>query len=330
MTIEKSISINDITRAASDVGFSVCGVAQADAVDRATADYYRRWIADGRHATMGYLAENIDKRLDPRLLHEGTQAIVCVALNYTPTARFASDAYSIAAYALGDDYHDVMKTKLHRMAAMLGADDYRAFCDTAPVLERYWAAKAGIGIIGRNRQLIVPGAGSMFFLGELFLKEKVTTEEHPELTGNNHPKPAEEHPELTENHHPKPASRCRACGYACAKHCPTGALTADGNFDARLCLSYHTIENRDAIPSDIAAKMGHCIYGCDRCQEVCPHNLHAQPTDCPELAARDALIAMTPANWQALSIEEYRQLFKGSAVKRAKYDGLMRNIKLIV
>ena len=156
---------------AKGLGFFACGIAKAEAVDSDTADGYRRWIADGGHASMHYLADNIDKRLDPRLLMPGVKSIVCVALSYAPAKTIPADQYQIAYYAYGKDYHDVMKQKLHALASACGITTYRAFCDTAPVLERYWAQRAGLGWIGRNHQLIIPHAGSMFFLGELFVTD---------------------------------------------------------------------------------------------------------------------------------------------------------------
>ncbi len=325
-------SLNRVKAEAAGLGFSACGASPAGPVDEATADAFRRWIADGNHASMAYMAANTDKRLDPRLLMGGVKTIVSVALNYAPPSyplsavRLPSSdschpshqTYTFAAYALGKDYHDVMRTKLHRLAAAIGATAYRAFCDTAPVLERYWAERSGIGWVGRNRQLIVPRAGSMFFLGELFLTE-----------------------ELDDYDSPMP-SRCGTCT-ACLSACPTAALVPTAphsslsavrpssatRFDARRCLSYHTIESREEIPADIASKMGRCIYGCDRCQEACPHNRFAVPSSEPDLQPNPHLLAMTDADWRNLDVETYRRIFKGSAVKRAKYEGLMRNISAV-
>ncbi len=335
MPFSKShIAKTDIIRAALDAGFSVCGVSAAEAVDESTAEFYLQWIGEGRHASMGYLAENVEKRLDPRLLMPGVKTIVSVALKYGSDENNDSDGkvvetagYTIAAYALGKDYHDVVKAKLHQMATAIGAVGYRAFCDTAPVLERYWAARSGIGFIGRNGMLIVPKAGSMFFLGELFLMEELEEEQ------------SQTNPENTI-----PGAKCGICR-ACFDCCPTKALSAKDSFDARLCLSYHTIENRGEIPSEIAAKMGNCIYGCDRCQNACPHNnKHAiLPVEeqrvvvsgeyrcvvCDELRPKPELLSMTCDDWHNLSIDDYRRLFRGSAVKRAKYEGLMRNIELV-
>lgn len=291
---------------AKNLGFFACGIAQADAVDADVVASYKKWVARGGHATMNYLENYPDKRFDPRLLMDGLKSIVSVALNYAPSHRLPDGEPQFAAYALGKDYHDVVKHKLRQLADVLGIDNYRAFCDSAPVLERYWAVKAGLGWTGRNHQLIIPHAGSMFFLGELFLPVELEYDE------------------------PMP-SRCGRC-HACIEACPTHALAAmdggDGNteFDARRCLSYQTIENRGDIPSGLAGKMGDTIYGCDRCQAACPWNRFAQPNTTPELQPSADLLGMTREDWLRLTEDDYRRLFKGSAVKRAKYSGLMRNI----
>ena len=287
------------------LGFSACGIAPAEDVDPSTQALFRRWIVGGSHADMSYMANHIDKRLDPRLLMPEVRSIICVALNYAPQRRIPEGEPQLAVYAYGHDYHDVMKEKLHLLAARIGVSTYRAFCDTAPILERHWAVRAGLGWIGRNHLLIVPHGGSLFFLGELFVDFECDYDA------------------------PLP-TRCGNCR-RCVDACPTQALSMsdDGTttFDARLCLSYLTIENRGPLPEGTGEKMGHCLYGCDRCQEACPWNRYAQPTDEPLLQPSPELLGMTAARWNALSEEEYRRLFKGSAVKRAKYEGLMRNVK---
>ena len=290
---------------AKNLGFSACGIARAEPVDAPTADDFRQWIARGGHAGMDYMERHTDMRLDPRLLMPGVKSIISVAFNYAPRERIPKGEPQLAVYAYGQDYHDVVRQRLHQLAAAMGITQYRAFCDSAPVLERYWAVQAGLGWQGRNQQLIIPHAGSMFFLGELFVEE-----------------------ECDHYDHPMP-SRCGRC-HACIDACPTGAITLDEKacpqFDAHRCLSYQTSENRGDIPSDIAAKMGNTIYGCDRCQDACPWNRFATPTEEPLFQPKPELMMMTRERWSSLTIEEYRALFKGSAVKRAKYEGLMRNI----
>ena len=293
---------------ARSLGFQACGLAQAAPVAAAVATAYRQWIARGGHAEMDYLARNVDKRLDPTLLMPGARTMVCVALGYSPARRIAKGEYQLAAYAYGHDYHEVMKDKLHQLAGRLCLDSgvtVRTFCDTAPVLERYWAVQAGLGWTGRNHQLIVPGAGSQFFLGELLTTAQA-------------------------DHYDKPvANRCGNC-HACTDACEAlqqGAHAPATFFNSADCLSYQTIERRGELPASARSRIGSCIYGCDRCQSVCPWNRFARPTAEPLLQPSEALLAMTREDWHRLSADDYRRLFKGSAVKRAKYEGLVRNIR---
>ncbi len=307
---------NRIKAEAISLGFFACGIARAEAVDDATATLVRQWIDNQRYAGMHYMRNYTDKRLDPRLLMPRLKSIVCVAMNYTPAHHIPADQLQFAAYAYGADYHDIVKSKLRELALRLGFEElpahppadsrtdrphFRVFCDSAPILERYWAAKAGLGWIGRNHQLIVPRAGSMFFLGELFLDIELDPDT------------------------PMP-SRCGHC-HACIDACPTHAIATDAPLDANKCLSYQTIENKGIIPTDIARQMGHTIYGCDRCQQACPWNRFAPPNHTPELQPKQELLEMTREKWLQLTEDDYRRIFKGSAVKRAKYTGLMRNIR---
>ncbi|MCD8291198.1 MAG: tRNA epoxyqueuosine(34) reductase QueG [Prevotella sp.] len=306
---------SDIIKAeARNLGFFACGIAKAEPVNDNYASMFKMWLSQKCHADMEYMSKNIDKRLDPRLLMDGLKSIVCVALNYAPAQTLPKEELQFAAYALGHDYHDIVKKKLHTLAAKLELNNYRAFCDSAPVLEQYWAAKAGIGWIGRNQQLIIPHAGSMFFLGELLVDVELEYDE-----------PVKPH--------------CGNC-HACIDACPTGALkyinvdsgtrAVENNtiLNASLCLSYQTIENKNDIPAEIAAKMGNCIYGCDICLNACPWNRFASATKEALLQPKEELLRMTREKWHSLTEDEYRKLFKGSAVKRAGYVKLMRCINL--
>lgn len=297
----KVISSSMIKAEAQRLGFFTSGIARAERVDETKERDYREWLREGGHASMQYLENNLDKRLDPRLLVEGVRSIVSVALNYAPSRTLPEGELQIASYALGQDYHDVVKGKLRQLAEAIGAEGYRVFCDSAPVLERYWAEQSGLGWIGKNQQLIIPKAGSMFFLGEIFLQEDVDEYDAPMK------------------------SRCGNCT-KCLEACPTKALAGD-LFNAEKCLSYQTIENRGELSELAKEKMGDVFYGCDRCQAACPWNSFATPTEVEEFAPKEELLAMTREKWLNLSEEDYRRLFKGSAVKRAKYSGLMRNIK---
>ena len=284
---------------ATRLGFDICGIAKAEAVTDETVQRYNNWIEQEKQATMHYLERYCDKRFNPTLLVEGCKSIICVAMNYAPKQHIDG----IADYAQGQDYHKIVKDRLYRLLQSINSvctAQGRAFCDSAPVLERYWAVKAGIGYIGRNRQLIIPGKGSCFFLGELLVDIELC---YDTPCGRN----------LCGN--------CRKCIEAC----PGNALSSEG-LDARKCLSYLTIEHRDELPENIGEKMENCFYGCDRCQAVCPHNRFAVPNTTPELQPSEALLQMTEERWQTLTKEEYKTLFKHSSVERCKYEQLMRNI----
>lgn len=331
----------DIKSLAHQLGFAACGIAKAAPVEGEEREKYLRRVEAHRYADMDYMYRNVEKRLDPTLLVPGTKSIISVALNYAPAVSQRDDSYKLAAYALGKDYHDIMKRRLRKLATTMGWEEitmkpsptpsaksdaqqsvrqwktdsaassdnsekptahFRVFVDSAPVLERYWAQKAGLGWIGRNNLLIIPHAGTMFFLGEIFVD--------------------------VEFDYDTPAvNRCGRCT-RCIDACPTGALKSDP-FDASLCLSYQTIENRGEISEAAKSVMDDTIYGCDRCQAACPWNRFATPNDDAELQPSPELLAMSKSDWQNLDVETYRRLFKGSAVKRAKYEGLKRNIKAV-
>ena len=295
----ESLHSESLVEAALQLGFSACGIARADKVDEKNAQAFRDWIHTGKNASMQYMENYEEKRLDPRLLLPQAQSIIVVALNYFPKERLADDQLQFAYYAYGKDYHDVMKGKLQQLSEQLPGEK-KICCDTVPMLDRYWAYQAGLGWIGKNTNLIIPHAGSFFFLGEIITTASFDAYDSP-----------------MPNH-------CGTCEN-CLHTCPTGALSANG-LDANRCLSYLTIENRNAIPQTEAQAMGNYIYGCDRCQLTCPHNRFAQATEIDEFSPSEEFLNMTPDDWKNLSEEDYRRLFKGSAVKRAKYAGLKRNI----
>lgn len=288
------------------LGFSACGFAKAEPVSEEMAAVLDRWTASGYHAEMGYMERNRDLRLDPTQLVPGCRTLIVVALNYYPKQILPREGYQIAYYAYGKDYHRVVKDKLHQLLSYIRtlAPEVggRAFCDTAPLLERYWAVKAGLGFVGLNRQLIIPGKGSYFFLGVLAVNLDLEAEPHAM---------------------PLSCGGCKRCLLAC----PTGALTRDG-IDCRRCLSYLTIEHRGPIPEEMAQKLGRRIYGCDTCQQVCPHNRLAESTEETAFDMSAEVAALTPEEWHAMSAERYKALFKHSAMERAGYEGLKRNIGL--
>ena len=316
---EKMIA-SKIKAEAQRLGFFACGIAKAAPVEENVAEAYRKWLENGEEASMAYMTNYLEKRLNPALLVPGVRSIVSLAMNYAPAQQLPEGEYQLAAYALGQDYHDLMKQRLRELAVNIGAPmelfqkgkksqsadekeetGWGVFCDTAPVLERYRAQKAGLGWVGRNHQLIIPHAGSMFFLGEVFLPFAVDVYDTPMQ------------------------SRCGSC-HRCIDACPTHAIIPDEDFHADRCLSYQLIENRGELSDEAKAAMGDTIYGCDRCQTACPWNRFATPNTEPALQPKPELLSMSKEAWHNLSVEDYRRLFKGSAVKRVKFDGLKRNI----
>lgn len=288
------------------LGFSACGFAKAAPVDGDVVNVLDNWTSKDYHAGMSYMERNRHLRLDPTQLVPGCRTLIVVALNYYPKQFLPRESYQIAYYAYGEDYHRVVKDKLHQLLAYIKTiapqTEGRAFCDTAPLLERYWAVKAGLGFVGLNRQLIIPGKGSYFFLGVLAVDIGIENVKHDM---------------------PLSCGGCKRCLLAC----PTGALTRDG-IDCCRCLSYLTIEHRGPIPEEMAQKLDRRIYGCDTCQQVCPHNRYAQSTEESAFDMSSEVATMTPDEWRALTQERYKALFKDSAMERAGYEGLMRNVSL--
>lgn len=264
-------------------------------VDARAVGFHSRWLADGRHAGMAYMENYADLRTDPRTLLPGARSIICVAFPYY-TDRPVS--LPISLYARGRDYHEVVRRLLEPLAAALPGQS-RICVDTAPLRERYWAMRAGLGFIGRNNQLIIPGAGSYFFLGFV-----LTTEALP----------------------PTAASVEFGCGDCrrCVDACPGGCISADCRaIDARTCLSYLTIEHRGPLPDGLRLPT---LYGCDVCQRVCPHNAGVQPTHIADFYPSAELAALTGADVASLTPERFSALFRHSAIKRTKLSGLLRNL----
>lgn len=297
-------SAAEIKEKAKKTGFDACGIAQVATAD-SEALFFDRWLKEGNHAGMAYMENHREIRLNPAGLVEGAKTVISVALNYYPEQKLPPEAPHIAYYAYGKDYHFVIKEMLDELwSAVTGQTDTgtaRFFTDSAPILERYWAWKAGLGWIGKNTNLIIPGKGSFFFLGEI-----VTS--------------------LEADHYDMPQKdRCGSCS-RCLEACPTEALEGPRHLNARKCLSYLTIENRGEIPAEQAACLGNRLYGCDTCQEVCPWNRFARPTRIEAFRPAPALLSLRKEDLKGFSREEYNRIFAKSAVKRAKYEGLIRNI----
>ncbi len=295
------LNSKDIKAQASRLGFVACGLAKAEPVAESFAVRYRRWLELGYCADMDYLRRNVEMRLHPELLVPGVRTIVSLAMNFMPEKHQPA----ISLYAQGQDYHDVMRERMQQLMEAMHLEG-RCFVDTAPVLERYWAWRSGIGVITPEGGFIsIPGYGPTVFLGELFLTQEA-----------DHYSPLPSSPKGAETQLGTPPLGGDRGGL-----CP--ALTPDG-LDARRCISYLTIEHRGPLPE--GTSLGRTFYGCDRCMRATPQFAESKPTTEPVFQPSEALLQMTPDAWKGLTEAQYRLLFKGSAVKRAKYDGLMRNI----
>lgn len=286
---------------ALDLGFHRAGVASVGAAE--TGDALRRWVAEGRHAGMVYMARRVEERADPRLLLPGARSAVCVALHYAGDEEAPGDLWPrVARYARGRDYHNLMGRRLKKLARRIeeGFPGARAkpCVDTAPVLERELAARAGLGAVGKNTMLLHPEHGSWFLLGEVL----TTLELDPDS---------------------RLADPCGSCT-RCLDACPTGALDAPYRLDSERCISYWTIEHRGAIPEERADQLAGWVFGCDLCQEACPWN-ERPATGHPELALSATRRDLDLAGLLSLGEEEYRERFRGSAMQRARREGLRRN-----
>ena len=292
---------------ASELGFDACGICRADEVDSDNREYFESWLHNSYNANMDYMSRNTEKRIDPKILVESTRSIISVALNYYPEIKQKEDYPQFTYYAYGKDYHDVVKSKLQQLFDEIKLVEPtlegRVFVDTAPVLERYWAAKAGIGFIGKNSMLIIPKKGSYFFLGELVVNLDLEYDEPLKLSCGN----------------------CTRCLTAC----PTNAIIEPRVINSRKCISYQTIENKGEIDKEVVPNLNNRFYGCDICQQVCPWNRYSRPHQVQEFAPSQSFLDLSFEKMENLSIEEYRQIFKGSAVKRAKYSGLKRNLEAL-
>jgi epoxyqueuosine reductase len=295
-----------LRRRAIELGLDRVGLA---AIDRPVPrEVLETWLADGRHAGMDYLARRGEVRLDPRHLMRGVRCVVSAALNYHVSSPAGSDdpnsAARVARFAWGRDYHEVLGSRLRRLGAWLSrrvpSVESRVLVDTAPFLERHWAAEAGVGWIGRNGSLIVPGIGSWVFLGELLL---------------DLPLPADR---------PMP-SRCGACR-RCLEACPGGALSEQAPMDARRCISYWTVEHCGPFPEEGRPRISPWLFGCDRCQEVCPHNVDAPDTREPEWAEAPVWVNWRRPQWHRLNADEFDRIFSRTPLSRTGFHGLRRNL----
>ncbi len=290
------------------IGFDACGISRAERLDE-QAWYLKNWLDKGLHGEMEYMANHFEKRIDPNQLLPGTKSVISVLLNYHSGLKQKDpSAPVISSYAYGKDYHKVMRKKLKRLFQYIHQTvpnvTGRIFVDSAPVLERVWAAKAGLGWIGKNSLLISPKFGSFVFIGTVFVDV--------ELAYDN---PINE--------------MCGGCT-KCLTNCPTKAIIRPKVVDARKCISYFTIEYKGVLPENIRNAFHNRIFGCDICQDVCPWNRKIPEHKTNEFNLKKELFEMKRDDWNILDEENYNSLFEGSAVKRAKYSGLKRNISFVL
>jgi epoxyqueuosine reductase len=288
---------------AKSLGFDFCGISKAGFLDT-EAKRMEKWLNDGHHGQMYYLENHFDKRLDPTLLVPDAKSVVSLMYNYFPAEMQNQDTFKIARYAYGKDYHKVVKDKCFELVEQLrheiGDIEGRVFVDSAPVLERAWAQKSGLGWIGKHGLLINKQMGSFFFLAELVIDLECAADS-----------PIKDY--------------CGSCN-KCVEACPTEAILPNKTLDAKRCISYLTIELKEQIPSEFNGKYNDWIFGCDICQEVCPWNRFSQTHHEPLFNINTEWQTMNKQDWEDLNNEKFNQLFEGSAVKRTGYEGLKRNI----
>jgi len=289
------------------LGFDACGIARADRISESARAKYQYWLEGKYHASMQYMERNVEKRYDPRLLMDGCRSIIVVALNYSPLKKQNPEAPHIAEFAYGKDYHNIirgkLKTLLKAIKEMKQTVHGRAFADSAPITERYWAREAGLGWLGKNHHLILPGKGSTYLLGELLVDIDLAYD-----------KPM--------------ADRCGKCR-RCINACPTKALNEKDVLDANRCLSYLTIEKRgafNATETRLVSK-NNCLFGCDKCQEVCPWNRFSSGNSHSELQPKDGFLSMKKIDFEKMTEANFKTFFAESCLYRTGYDGFIRNLK---
>ena len=300
-------NITEVIRAkALELGFDVCGFARAQKVSDNAISQYSEWLVDGKNDCMDYANRYQELRNNPCELFPGAKTVISVAINYYPNVRQNPDAPQFSLYAYGKDYHDVVRQRLKLLSQFI-ADNWhtesRICVDTAPIMEKYWAREAGLGFIGRNNLLIIPGKGSFFFLGELITTLELIPDRPCTLSCDN----------------------CNRCVNAC----PGGALHNSKSLDARKCLSCQLIERRGDLPQWVVETAGNRIYGCDTCQLCCPHNTNATPSNITDFRPSSEFLNLTYESIASMTLDTFKHIFGKSAVKRTKIEGLQRNLRLL-
>ncbi|NIK90544.1 tRNA epoxyqueuosine(34) reductase QueG [Mangrovimonas sp. CR14] len=302
----KSKYTAQIKAEAKRLGFLACGISKAGFLED-EAPRLENWLNQQMHGEMHYMTNHFDKRLDPTKLVEGSKSVISLLLNYYPKEKQIDGSYKLSKYAYGTDYHFVIKEKLKDllgfMQTEIGEIEGRAFVDSAPVLDKAWAAKSGLGWIGKHSNLLTQKTGSFYFVAELIVDLEL------------------EYDSPTTDH-------CGTCT-ACIDACPTEAIIQPYVVDGSKCISYLTIELKDNLPLEFKGKMDGWMFGCDVCQDVCPWNRFSKPHSEPLFNPNKELLNMDKNDWEELTEETFRKVFQKSAVKRAKYSGLTRNIRFL-
>jgi epoxyqueuosine reductase len=302
----KSRHTNLIKKEAKRLGFLSCGISKAEFLED-EAPRLENWLNKNMHGEMSYMANHFDKRLDPTLLVPDSKSVVSLLLNYFPEETQTNETYKISKYAYGEDYHFVIKDKLKQLLNFIqneiGEVHGRAFTDSAPVLDKAWAAKSGLGWIGKHSNLITKSSGSFYFIAELII-------------------------DLELDYDYAVTDHCGSCT-ACIDACPTQAITEPYVVDGSKCISYFTIELKNEIPSDMKGKFDDWMFGCDICQDVCPWNRFSKPHKEPLFNTSKELLTMSKKEWEEITEEVFQKTFEKSAVKRTKYSGLIRNINFL-
>jgi epoxyqueuosine reductase len=291
---------------AKRLGFLSCGISKAGFLEQ-EAPRLENWLNNKMNGQMSYMENNFDKRLNPTLLVDDAKSVVSLLLNYYPSEFQNQDSYKISKYAYGQDYHFVIKEKLKELLASIqetiGEVSGRAFVDSAPVLDKAWAAKSGLGWIGKNSNLISKQTGSFFFIAELIIDLEL------------------EYDTATTDH-------CGSCT-ACLDACPTDAIVAPYVVDGSKCISYFTIELKENITPEMKGKFEDWIFGCDICQDVCPWNRFSKAHNEPLFNPNPEIVSMSKKDWEEITEETFKSVFKDSPLKRTKFEGLKRNIDFL-
>lgn len=288
------------------LGFLSCGISRAEFLEE-EAPRLESWLRQGMHGEMAYMENHFDKRLDPRKLVPGAKSVISLLYNYFPAEQQQPDTYKISKYAYGEDYHYVIKEKLRDLMAFIqdeiGEVHGRAFVDSAPVLDKAWAARSGLGWVGKHSNLLTRQVGSFYFIAELIL-------------------------DLDLDYDTPTTDHCGSCT-ACIDACPTGAIVQPYVVDGSKCISYFTIELKDEIPKSLKGSFDNWVFGCDVCQDVCPWNRFSKPNSDPRFSPKPELLEFGKQDWEELTEEVFRKVFHKSAVKRTKFRGLSRNIAFV-